>query len=96
MIADDIADPEPVVRITDLARAKVLRVRAGQPDPDRLALWVEVSGISGGEYTYDMSFPLLDGRRTRRRRPAPRRPVVVIPADSVEKLRGATLDLDGT
>ena len=42
MTADDIAGREPVVRITDLAREKALQVRAGQPNPERLALRIEV------------------------------------------------------
>jgi len=60
MIADDIAGREPVVRITDLAREKVLRVRAEQPNPERLALKIEVIGISGGEYESTPSFALLE------------------------------------
>ena len=60
MIADDIAGREPVVRITELAREKVLRVRAGQPNPERLALRIEVIGISGGEYESTASLPLLE------------------------------------
>ena len=95
MTADDVAGRGPVVRITDLAREKVLRVRAGQPNPDRHALRIEVIGISGGEYESTASFAL----------PQDARPddvvqhhdglAIVIPADSVEKLRGATIDLEG-
>ena len=95
MIADDIAGREPVVWITDPARENVLQVRAGQPNPESLALRIEVTGISDGEYESTMSFlPLEDA--------GPDDVVqhhdglaIVIPADSVEKLRGATIELEG-
>ena len=95
MTADDIAGREPVVRITDLAREKVLRVRAGQPNPERLALRIEVIGISGGEYESTTSFALLEDAGPDDVVQHHNGLAIVIPADSVEKLRGATIDLEG-
>lgn len=95
MTADDIAGRGPVVRITDLAREKVLRVRAGQPNPERLALRIEVIGISGGEYESTASFPLLEDAGPDDVVQHHNGLAIVIPADSVEKLRGATIDLEG-
>ena len=95
MTADDIAGREPVVRITDLAREKVLRVLAGQPNPERLALRIEVTGISGGEYESTASLPLLEDARADDAVQHHDGLAIVIPADSVEKLRGATIDLEG-
>ena len=95
MITGDIAGREPVVRITDLAREKVLQVRAGQTNPDCLALRIEVIGISGGEYESTMSFlPLEDARPDDIVRHHDGL-AIVIPADSVEELRGATIELEG-
>jgi Fe/S biogenesis protein NfuA len=84
-----------ILTITDEARAKVLDVRAEEADPGSLALWVEVNGEQAGAYTYLMEF----------RRAADFGDDVVvlhhddlaiaIPADSVEKLEGATLDFSG-
>jgi Fe/S biogenesis protein NfuA len=48
------------IAITDEARAKVLDVRAREHDPDGLALWVEIVGVTGSAYQYDMSFLRLD------------------------------------
>ena len=96
MITDDIAGREPVVRITDLGREKVLRVRAGQPNPERLALRIEVIGISGVEYESSMSFLPLDDARPDDIVRHQDGLAIVIPADSVEKLRGATIDLEGS
>lgn len=87
------ADPTPLLTLTEGARAKVLEVRASEPEPESLALWVEVSGVQGDAYKYDMYFrPLaeagaddavLHGDDL----------TVVVAAGSADKLRGATLDL---
>ena len=95
VIADDIAGREPLCRVTDLAREKVLRVRGEQPDPERLALRVEVIGISGGEYENTASFMLLEEVGADDVVEHDDGLAIVIPAESVEKLRGATIDLEG-
>ena len=46
----------PVLRATDAALAKVLELRADEDQEESLALWVEISGSSGGSYTYEMYF----------------------------------------
>ncbi len=95
MITGGIAGREPVVRITDLAREKVLQVRAEQPNPERLALRIELIGISGGEYESTASFSLLEDAGPDDIVQHHDGLAIVIPADSVEKLRGATIDLEG-
>ncbi len=95
MITGSLAAREPVVRITDLAREKVLQVRAGQPNPERLALRIEVIGISGGEYESTVSFALLEDAEPDDVVQHHDGLAIVIPADSVEKLRGATIELEG-
>jgi Fe/S biogenesis protein NfuA len=87
--------PEPILNITDVAREKVRRVREAEPEPERLALWLEVSGVQGGKYKYDMYFQPADFAG-----PADAVQVhddlsVVIPAFSIDKVRGATLDVAG-
>ncbi len=95
MITGGIAGREPVVRITDLAREKVLQVRAEQPNPERLALRIELIGISGGEYESTASFSLLEDAGPDDIVQHHDGLAIVIPADSVEKLRGVTIDLEG-
>jgi Fe/S biogenesis protein NfuA len=89
------AVPEMVLNITDIARQKVLRVRANENEPETLALWLEIAGVANGKYKYDMYFQPLDYA-------GPSDVVqrhddlsVVIPAFSVDKVRGATLDVAG-
>jgi Fe/S biogenesis protein NfuA len=90
----DVADP--VVTVTDEAREKVLEVRGAEPDPDTLALWIEVSGEAAGAYRYTMELrPLADAAAddvVQRHDDLS----VVVPAASVEPLTGATLGLTGT
>jgi Fe/S biogenesis protein NfuA len=84
---------EPVFTITDVARDKILEVRAAEPGAETLALWVTVTGESGGAYTYDMSFRALDDAGdadvVQHHDDLP----IVIDADSVTALSGATLDV---
>lgn len=90
-------DPDflPVLRVTDEARAMVLEARAAEEDGQKLALWLEVTGVGNDAYTYDLYF----------QSPADAGPgdalqhhdelVVVVPEASVGMLRGATLDVAG-
>lgn len=84
---------EQIFNITPAARAKVIEVRADESDPDRLALWLEVSGVSGGAYVYDMWFQVAaEAAEDDVVLQHDDLPVVII-GTSAEKLRGATLDL---
>jgi Fe/S biogenesis protein NfuA len=92
------SDPEavsPILAVTPEALAKVLEVRAGENDPDSLVLWVEVSGQQAGAYSYLMEFraqsELADDVVVQHHDDL----TVAIPGDSVDKLRGATLELGG-
>ncbi|MDQ1515725.1 MAG: Fe/S biosis protein NfuA [Actinomycetota bacterium] len=87
--------PELVLTVTDVARQKVLRVRANENEPEKLALWLEIAGVANGKYKYDMYFQPIDYA-------GPSDVVqrhddlsIVIPAFSIDKVRGATLDVAG-
>jgi Fe/S biogenesis protein NfuA len=87
---------EPVLTITDAAREKILEVRAGETDPETLALWVEISGESGGTYTYVMEFrPLADAGDLDLVQDHDGL-AVVLDADSIGRLTGAVLDFAAT
>lgn len=87
---------EPILHITDAAREKIMEVRRAEPEAGALALWVTVTGESGGAYTYDMSFRALDDAGdldvVQHHDDLP----VVVDADSVAALTGATLDFTAT
>lgn len=85
----------PLLSLTDPARARVLEVRAGETDPESLALWLEVTGSTGTAYTYDMYFRRLDEAGELDVVQHGDDLSVVVPSEHVDKIRGSTLDLSG-
>ena len=82
----------PIVTLSDRAVEKVQGFRAGIDDPDAHAMWIEVTGVHRGEFTYDLSLKPLasageDDAVEHRDGLA-----VVVPARDVEAVRGATID----
>src|SRR5262249_27042680 len=79
--------------ITEEALERVSEVRAGEDDPDTLVLRIAINGVNGVEYSYDLSFEdQADAQDDDVRYKVGDLPVI-IPADSVDNLRGATLDV---
>jgi Fe/S biogenesis protein NfuA len=85
----------PLLTITDPAKERVLEVRAGESDPETLALWLEVTGASGTAFTYDMYFRRLDEAGELDVVQHGDDLSVVVPGEHVDKVRGSTLDLSG-
>ena len=84
---------ETTLDVSEAALAKVLQIREGEDDSETLGLRVEITGTNGADFTYDLTFdPIAE---------APQDAEVyevsdltlIIPAESVENLTGATLDL---
>lgn len=82
-----------VMSVTDEAMATVLGIRDQEDDPEGLALRVEVTGATGDEYTYDLSFEEISAAADDDHRGTVGDLTVLIPAGSVDRLRGAELDL---
>ena len=84
-----------VLIVTSPARDKILELRAQEDEPETLGLRIEVTGVQGVEYTYDLTFdPVAEadeaaGDVVEAAGDLP----VIIPVDSIDSLRGATLDL---
>jgi Fe/S biogenesis protein NfuA len=84
-----------VLIVTSPARDKILELRAQEDEPETLGLRIEVTGVQGVEYTYDLTFdPVAEadeaaGDVVETAGDLP----VIIPVDSIDSLRGATLDL---
>ena len=87
-----------VLTVTDPARDKILELRAQEEESDSLGLRIEVTGVQGVEYTYDLTFdPVAEADETagdviEAQGGLP----VIVPAESIDALRGATLDLPTT
>ena len=89
-----ISTEVPIVNVTEAARQQVLSMRAIETDADELALKIAVTGIGAGghEYSYDLMFePIAEAGEGAELRFSGDLPVLV-EADAIEKLRGATLD----
>jgi Fe/S biogenesis protein NfuA len=82
-----------VLTVTPAAVDRILHLRAVEDDPTSLALNIEVTGTAGVEYAYDLVFdPLAEADEADAVFHQGELPVVV-PAGSIEKLSGATLDI---
>lgn len=85
-------DLQPVVTLTEEARRVVGDAVAQEPDPEHLALWLEVRGVQDGAFVYDLYFQAAadaaEGDAVQHHDDLP----VVVPADSVDRLRGARLE----
>jgi Fe/S biogenesis protein NfuA len=90
-----MADPAALLTLTDAARERILEVRAGEPEPDGLALWLEINGVQGNAFTYDMYFRKLDEAGEQDIVQHGDDLSVVVPEEHADNIRGSTLDLSG-
>jgi Fe/S biogenesis protein NfuA len=82
---------DPIITITDDAVEAILGIRAQEPDAQDLALTVGITGVRGIEFAYELTFvPVDDAAEDDRIERFGDLPVVVR-ADSVENLTGATI-----
>jgi Fe/S biogenesis protein NfuA len=82
-----------VLRLTDEALVTVTGIRDAEDDPENLALRIEVTGVRGTDFTYDLAFEPVTDAAPEDSVTAQGGMTVWIPADSVAKLTGATLDV---
>ena len=87
---------EAIVAITQTALNRVRSFRADLPEPESQALWVRVSGSADGEYTYALTLNPRSGARENDAVQHGDDLVIVVAGDSIEKLRGATIDWSET
>jgi len=85
----------PVLKLSASALLKVSELRNAEEDADSLALRVEVTGSTGGDYTYDLAFEAVAEAAADDAVYREGELPVWIPADSIAALTGATLDLPG-
>jgi len=82
-----------IMDVTPEALVKVLDVRSAEDDAEDLALRVEVTGISGVEYSYALSIDPVAEAADDDVIYTVGDLCVIVPANSVDQLTGATLDL---
>ena len=82
----------PLVTLTPEAH-KVVREALGQePDPATLALWLEVRGVQGGSFVYDLYFQASSDADEGDARLEQEGIAIIVPSGSIERLRGARLE----
>ena len=84
-----------LLQITDGARREVQSYQATHSDAGDLALWTEVTGVSGEDYSYNLSLRHATDAGPDDVIEQHEGLSIVIPADSVDKLRGSIIDLIG-
>ncbi len=89
------ASQVPLVRITEVASSAVLQIRARDPAPERLALWLEITGSRGPDYTYAMYLLSLDEASEEDAVVDHDDLPIVVTASSIDKVRDATIDFQG-
>lgn len=83
---------QPLVTLTDEARIVVRDAIAREPDPEHLALWLEVRGVQDGAFIYDLYFQAIADAVEEDVVQHDDELPVVVPAGSVDRLRGARLE----
>lgn len=82
-----------ILDVSEAALAKVLQIREGEDDSETLGLRVEITGTNGADFTYDLTFdPIAEAPEDAEVYEVSDL-TIIIPAESVENLTGATLDL---
>lgn len=84
---------ETILSVTDAALEKVLEIRSGEDDAPNTGLQVMVIGTRGVEFDYDLSLESLIDLPDDAVTYTVGELTVIIPGDSVEDMRGSTLDI---
>ena len=82
----------PLVTLTPEAYKVVKEAIGQEPDPASLALWLEVRGVQAGSFIYDLYFQALSDADEGDERTTQEELDVIVPAGSVDRLRGARLE----
>ena len=86
---------DTLLQITDGARREVESLQASHPEAEDLAQWTEVTGVSGEDFSYNLSLRNASDAGPQDVIERHDGLSIVIPAESVDKLRGAIIDLIG-
>jgi Fe/S biogenesis protein NfuA len=82
----------PLVALTPEAYKVVKDAIDQEPEPASLALWLEVRGVQAGSFIYDLYFQAASDADEGDARVAQEELEIVVPAGSVDRLRGARLE----
>ena len=92
LTATELTNTSPIVSLTPEAHRVVREALDQEPEPASLALWLEVRGVQDGVFVYDLFFQATSDSAEEDEVHADGDVPVVVPAGSVERLRGARLE----
>ena len=92
MSADDQTSGEPMLAITDAAYDKVMGFLLQEAEPERQAMWLEVTGTSANQWTCSLALKPLDAAAPYDAVVRHRDLAIVVPERDFDKVRGATID----
>jgi Fe/S biogenesis protein NfuA len=92
MSADDQTSGEPMLAITNAAYDKVMGFLLQEAEPERQAMWLEVTGTSANQWTCSLALKPLDAAEPYDAVIRHRDLAIVVPECDFEKVRGATID----
>jgi Fe/S biogenesis protein NfuA len=90
--ADELTTTASIVSLTPEAHRVVRDALDQEPEPASLALWLEVRGVQDGAFVYDLFFQATSDAAEEDEVHADGDVPVVVPAASVDRLRGARLE----
>jgi Fe/S biogenesis protein NfuA len=91
-MASNLDTATTAFELTEQAHSIVLEAMRAEPAADELALWVEVRGVEGGKYAYDLYFQSRADADDEDLVVDQDGLTVVVPARSVDRLSGARLE----
>ncbi len=83
----------PILEVTDAALEKVLEIRNAEDDAEQTGLQVQIVGTRGVEYDYDLSLETISEAPEGAAVYLVGELTVIVPADSIDDMQGATLDI---
>ena len=92
MSADDQTSVERWLDMTNAAYEKVMGFVRSALEPERQAMWLEVTGTAGNQWTCSLSLKPLDAAALHDAIIHHRDLAIVIPECDFDKVRGATID----
>ena len=92
MSADDQTSGERMLAMTDAAYDKVMGFLLQEAEPERQAMWLEVTGTSANQWTCSMALKPLDAAAPYDAVVRHRDLAIVVPERDFDKVRGATID----
>jgi len=86
-----MTEPGTIITISEEALAAICQMRDAEPGDDEFALFMSIVGVSGPQFTYDLSFMPVGDREAGDVLERHGELAVIIPERDVDNLRDATL-----